>query len=384
MRKLVLLSLLAAVALPAFGAKRVTVEKLEQVLNESRRTSDTKLAQQIYELELTERLSEGRLERLETNLPGSLARQALMAIADASAFLDLPAQDIPTLAPPDPVAQSSILALTADYVRKTIAKLPNFFATRETSRFEDTPMAPPLYTEQRNTYEPLHEVGRSRTTILYRNGNEIALTEIARSTESKPAEHELSTKGVFGPILPTVLADSAKGAVVWSHWEQGPAGLQAVFNYKVPQQASHYTVVFPSEEPELVSPSDMYIDPLPVDRGAEKARHIPAYHGEIAVNPADGSIMRLTLIADLKPGDPVINADLMVEYGPIELGGKAYICPVKSVALSLEHIIYRTAISAAAAALGAPQLRVNDELFKQYHLFRADAHILTGAGEGPR
>jgi hypothetical protein len=94
--------------------------------------------------------------------------------------------------------------------------------------------------------------------------------------------------------------------------------------------------------------------------------------------------MRLTLVADLRSGDPVIKADLMVEYGLVELGGKTYICPVKSVALSLDHIIYRTAISAAAAALGAPQLRVNDELFKQYHLFRADAHILSGAGEGPR
>ena len=70
MRNLALLSLMAAMALPAFGAKRVTVEKLEQVLDKSSRTSDAKLAQQIYELELTERLSEGRLARLETDLPG--------------------------------------------------------------------------------------------------------------------------------------------------------------------------------------------------------------------------------------------------------------------------------------------------------------------------
>jgi len=383
MRNLALLSLMAAMALPAFAAKRVTVEKLEQVLDKSSRTSDAKLAQQIYELELTERLSEGRLARLETDLPGPLAREALIAVADASAFLDLPAPDIPALAAPDPAVQSSMLALTGDYVHMTTPKLPNFFATRETNRFEDTPIAPPLY-ESRNTYEPLHEVGRSSATVLYRNGSEVVRAEIAKSNKSKSAEHELSTRGVFGPILSAVLVDSAKGAVTWSHWEEGPAGLQAVFSYKVPQQASHYAVAFPSEEPELVSPSDRYIDSLPADRAAEKARHVPAYHGEIAVNPADGSIMRLTLVAELKSGDPVIKADLMVEYGPVELGGKTYICPVKSVALSLDHIIYRTAISSAAAALGAPQLRVNDELFKQYHLFRADAHILTGADEGPR
>src|ERR1700678_1609874 len=120
MRNLALLWLLTAVALSAFAAKRVTVEKLEQVLDESRRTSDAKLAQQIYDLELTERLSEGRLARLETDMPGPLAREALIAVADASTFLDLPARDIPALAAPDPAAQSSMLALTTDYVHKTI------------------------------------------------------------------------------------------------------------------------------------------------------------------------------------------------------------------------------------------------------------------------
>src|SRR5580658_3690002 len=355
MRNLALLSLLAAMALSAYAAKRVTVEQLEQVLAASHRTTDdratdAKAAQQIYELELTERLSESRLARLEPDLPGPLTRQALIAVADASAFLDLPAGDIPSHAAPDPSAQSSILALTAEYVHEAIPRLPNFYATRDLKRFEDTPIEPPLYSETRNTYEPLHEVGMSSATILYRDGNEVVHAEIAKSNKinkSGPAEHELSARGVFGPILSTVLADSAKGAIAWSHWEQGAAGLQAVFSYKVPQKASHYTVVFPGAR----GPAPVISD----DGGTEKTWHISAYHGEIAVDPADGSIMRLTLVADLKSSEPVIKANLMVEYGPVELGGKTYMCPVKSVALSLDHVIYRTAISAAAAALGAPQ-----------------------------
>jgi hypothetical protein len=383
-----LLLLLAAMALPAYAAKRVTVEQLEQVLVAFHRTSDdVKVAQHIYELELTERLSEGRLAHLEADLPGPLTRQALIAVGDASAFLDLPAEDIPSLAAPDPTAQSSMLALAAEYVRETVPRLPNFYATRDLSRFEDTPIEPPLYSESRNTYEPLHQVGRSSATILYRDGSEVVRAEIAKSdkkNQSKFAEHELSTRGVFGPILSTVHADSAKGAMAWSHWEQGSTGLQAVFSYKVPQKASHYTVVFPSEGTEPVSTFGRDGAALPADEGTEKARHLPAYHGEIAVNPTDGSIMRLTMVADLNSGDPVIKADLMVEYGPVELGGKTYICPVKSVALSLDHVIYRTAISAAAAALGAPQLRVNDVLFRQYHLFRGDVRIVSGAVEAPR
>ncbi len=97
------------------------------------------------------------------------------------------------------------------------------------------------------------------------------------------------------------------------------------------------------------------------------------------MNPANGSIRRLTLVAELKPSDPVIKGDLMVEYGPVEIGGKTYICPVKSVALSLQHVIYLTAVS--GANLGPPQTRVNDVLFKQYHLFRADVRMLPETSE---
>jgi VWFA-related protein len=50
------------------------------------------------------------------------------------------------------------------------------------------------------------------------------------------------------------------------------------------------------------------------------------------LTPSDGSFLRLTLQADLKPSYPIAVADILVEYGPVEIGGKTYICPVKSVA----------------------------------------------------
>jgi hypothetical protein len=381
MRNLAPLLLLAGVTLPVFAAKRVTVVNLEQMLASSWHTSDANIAKQLFELELTERLSEDRLAQLAADLPGPLARQALTAVADASAFLDLPAADIPSIGAPDLAAQRSMLALTMDYARATIPKLPNFFATRDTTRFEDTPLEPPLlYTKTRNDYEPLHEVGRSSATVLYRDGHELVDAGTAKSHHFGPVEHELSTTGVFGPILATVLSDSAKGGVTWSHWEQSSTGLQAVFRYTVPKEASHYTVSFPAPKmPQFAPGYSGNAAAGPADGGAEKTPHVPAYHGEIAVNPADGSILRLTLVAELKPSDPVIKGDLMVEYGPVEIGGKTYICPVKSVALSLQHVIYLTAES--AANLGFPQTRVNDVLFKQYHLFRADVRVLTGTSE---
>ena len=55
MLKFLLALLLAGTALSAFAAKRVTVEELEQVLAASHGKQDAKLAQQLSELELTER-----------------------------------------------------------------------------------------------------------------------------------------------------------------------------------------------------------------------------------------------------------------------------------------------------------------------------------------
>jgi hypothetical protein len=52
-------------------------------------------------MELTERLSSTELTKLESLLKGKKARQALIVLADQSAFLAPPAQDIPSTPAPD-------------------------------------------------------------------------------------------------------------------------------------------------------------------------------------------------------------------------------------------------------------------------------------------
>jgi hypothetical protein len=38
--------------------------------------------------------------------------------------------------------------------------------------------------------------------------------------------------------------------------------------------------------------------------------------GEVTIDPADGSIVRLALKADMEPANPFLMADVMIEYGP--------------------------------------------------------------------
>jgi VWFA-related protein len=374
MRKLSVFLLLAGAAMPALAAKTVTVEQLEQVLAAAHGKSDAKVAQQLSGLELTERLSAVRLSRWEADLPGPESRQSLVLLADLSAFLDPPAAEIPAAATPDFAAQRRIVALTVDYASRTIHQLPNFFATRDTVRFEDSPQGFRADTSV-IPYQPLHTVGRSTDTVLYRDGNEVVDSRAAKGKEQETAAQGLTTSGVFGPILGTVLVDAAHGKLAWSHWEQGAAGPEAVFRFAVPREKSHYEVEFCC---------------VPGDSGKYRVfQQFSGYHGEMAVDPVNGSILRLTLQADLTPADKMVRSDILVEYGSVEIGGRSYICPVRSVSISdapmlpsnaLEVQRYRGgALLERDSQSGPARLRtsLNDVVFDQYHLFRAEAHILS-------
>lgn len=361
MRRLATLVLLAGVALPALPAesgtpRKVTVEQLEQRLSVLQRQRDIKAANQIYELELTERMSAARLVRAEAKLPGPESRKALLAVFDESAFLDLPAADLLHDPEPDSASLTAMLAQTTEYANKTIAKLPDFLATKEITHFEGTQVAILPSGMSSTGHVSLHEMGISKTEVLYRDGRE-SDAEAPRRAGLPPLPPRLNTIGEFGPILIVTLGDAAKGKIVWSHWEQRAAGPEAVFHYRVPEVVSRYAVAIPDSFGETV--------------------HHPAYHGEMAVNPADGSILRLTIVADLKPGDPVTEADILVEYGPVEIGGKIYTCPVRSVDLVRFPVAgtYRSHDNSLSLP-GFLETQVNDNSYKQYHLFRAEIRIL--------
>ena len=369
MHKLGLLLLAAGIALPGFAATRITVEQLEHVLAAAHGKPDLKVAKQLSDLELTERLSGAKLSRWEADSPGPESRQALVALADLSAFLDPPTAEIPATATPDLDTQRKIMAQAVDYAVRTISKLPDFFATRDTIHFEDTPP------RQLDTgYRPLHPVARTSATLLYRDGKEVVDSGAAKGSPSQQAAPALTTSGVFGLILGTVLVDSSHGKLVWSHWEQAAAGAEAVFHYAVPREQSHYRVEFCC---------------VRGDHGNGAFKRLSGYHGEITVDPLNGAVLRLTLEADLQPTDPLVRSDIVVEYGPVEIGGKTYICPIKSVSITVSPALASDASEMQRyrgklldkdnwAAREHLQTLLNDVVFEQYHLFRADARILTG------
>jgi VWFA-related protein len=367
MRKWALYVILAGIALPASAATRITVDQLQNLLAAARTKSDVDLARQISGLELTERLNAAASARLEASLPGASSRQALVALADASAFLAPPASEIPAQPAPDVAEQRRMLALTVSYVAKTIPLLPNFFATRDTNRFEDTPQVQGA--AGFIPFQPLHHVGAASVTILFRDGREAIDT--GASNKPPPRTEGLVTIGAFGPMLGTVLMDAAQNKMAWSHWELGSSGPEAVFSYAVPKEKSHYEVNYCCVADEASG----------VAANMHPFRRVVGYHGEITLDPTTGTILRLVSIAELKTPDPVVKAAILVEYAPVQIGGRTYFCPVKNITIAQAQTVQLDPTYKYPLANQIQPLKnsLNDTAFVQYHLFRADAQILPEA-----
>jgi hypothetical protein len=310
LRKLALFFFLLQIASAAHAATRVTVSQLEQMLSNARVTPDLSLALELSDLELTERLTSARADPLSAELPGPYSRRSLLVLADMSAFLDPPADETAANPPPDLDAQRKMIALTSEYLNKTLHRMPDFFATRETTSFQSKVLLGV-------PSQALLPAGKEAWTAFYSDGG-----EKIRSGRRHSKKSGMTTNGEFGNILETVMDDAAIGDLVWNRWEKGSEELLAVYRFAITKRRnSHYSV-----------------NGLPT---AVKAL--------------------------LEPGEPLTIAESAVEYGPVDLGGKVYICPLKGVAFS-----------------EGTRLRwLNDVVFKDYHLFRANMRILPTISDHP-
>jgi hypothetical protein len=360
------------------AVRPVTVEQLEQVLTTAHDKPDAEQARQLSELTLTERLSSTKLLSCIAGLRGGKARQALVALADASAFLDPPAGEIPADAPPDHNAQQRITSLTLEYLNKALPNLPNFFATRTTVHYQETP--PFEKGDAKITYQPLRAADTVKDTVLYRHGYETGESDTGRHKKQKVDEPYLVTYGTFGPLLRGAIDAIvvAPGGLSWRRWEQGTGKPFAVFDYVIPVEKSSY---------------DTGGCCLPDGDGTSAFQKRAGYHGEITIDPTTGALLRLELIFDLKSTTPLIRSEIMIEYGPVEIAGKSYICPVRSVSISRgrsvavlsETLKDREKIEwhESFRTYGPYATMLNDITFDAFHMFRADSHMLTGFKPAP-
>jgi len=369
MRPLLVIFLGLSLTLHAQTMQKIGAADLKNYLTSVRHASDDDVAHRLSAMVLTERVDSLQLPSLETECPGKKCRRALLALVDQSAFVESPASQSSPSEEPSQTEQKEIMAKFLDFVERMNHQMPNFIATRTTSWFEDWPNGVQIGPTIAVRTVPLDFLGQTHTTITYRHGRESVSEEKApEGGRGSRNPHVLSSWGLFGPMLTTVILDASKSELRWDRWQKNGAQRLAVFRFVVPMAQSTYEVNF------CCIPLAAGIM-VPLDR-------VSAYHGEFAVNPDDGTIVSITLVADLDQGDlttmleesaegqPLSTADLAVEYAPVEIAGKMYTCPVKAVAFSKARILEN-------GQLGPVRTYLDDIGFSGYHVFRTETRILT-------
>ena len=371
-RALILIPVLAALLhesvaqSPPTALSPLSVGQLRQKLAESSsvspgqvdapvaRLQDANQAAEIDRLQLSERLTAAALaEILAKNAVGPQARQALDLLADRFALLDPPASELPKLPPPDQSHQQQMLEDARVYVSQTLSHLPDFFATRTTARFYGIPQE---LNESTMPVQGLHLRGTYSREITFRDGKELIDPMKHPEGYETPLSLGLESWGEFGTESGMILTDADASMIAFHHWEKAPTGVLAVFRYSVPESESHYEVQYACN-------------------GSASFHSKPAYHGALALDPASGAIMRVTIQADSKADDPLSHVASVVEYGPVEIGGKTYICPLRSLAFSVEE--RNTCTDEVHHSGVVKRMYLNRTTFTDYHRLGSTWRIVT-------
>jgi hypothetical protein len=282
---------------------------------------------------------------------GAHVQMILQQIADRSALLKLPSdEEIPRPAP-DPDSQNALFNAARDYVFGKLSHLPDFVATRTTTTFDDT-QAPFKFVQAGIDSAGFRHRDTVQKQITFRDGKEILESVSGAASESPRSEFE--SQGEFGTQAAVVLMDIEEGSISFDHWEDTMGGIAAVYQYSVPRRSSHYEIT---------------------DRCEEHAsfHDIPGYHGSIALAPRSGAILRITLQAESNKGDPISHVASVIEYGPVVIGNRRSICPLRSLAFMVQEA---NACSHGGHKLQKPITMVNQTIFSNYHRFGSSSTMI--------
>ena len=140
------------------------------------------------------------------------------------------------------------------------------------------------------------------------------------------------------------------------------AGPAADYRYSVPRESSHYEVTNACQD--HVSFHD-----------------VPGYSGEIALDAKSGAILRVTLVTESRPADPLSHVASVIEYGPVVLGNRRSICPLRSLTFVVEEA---NGCAHGNHKLQKPVAMINQTIFSNYHRFGSSTTMIFDEAQNGR
>jgi len=351
----------------AWAARKVTVQQLNELLVslQQAKKSDADVASALKQIELSEELTRTALNSLVSYVPGPLSTEQVYILEAESAILAPPASDLPSNAAPDAAAQKAILDKAVDYASKTYAQLPYVTASKTTLRFQDNIEAISdcsglvgcagkgvnVPSGLSNPASFLHFIRSSETQVTSDHGVEKLPQE---KDKTRWGANKMIALFEPDPSLGAVLHEAqATGSIQWLRWELVNGKQAAVYSFKVHKKDSRMAVdvcCFPNVTSTGIARFYNGMD-AQIVAGSEAAPggaggvvgnaqitadwlHYKAtvpYHGELFIDPYSGIVVRMITEAEFKTSEVVHQIDTRIDYGPVAVGGKMLVLPVRTI-----------------------------------------------------
>ncbi len=305
------------VALLAFSAllfaqRTMTVVQLRGFVKSSaeERLDDRSVADVLKKTKLTEKLTPEVFAELQSMGAGPRTLAALRDLAAASANLPEPSAFPAKPAPPrlsvqgapDNETQARMVDAIRAYAINYTQSLPNFICTQITRRQID----------QTGTGEHWQSVDKIQEQLSYFDHHETYKVVMVNGEMVQNKDHlklgGAISEGEFGSIMAEIFAPETEAQFDWAKLGKWDGHVSNVFNYKVRQERSHYSI----------------------EHGPSKRTIVVGYHGLVYADRDSNAIVHITLEADDIPKDfPIQEVKTELTYGPATISGRQYFLPLK-------------------------------------------------------
>jgi hypothetical protein len=362
MKRIGYIALLLLATVPAWSAKNITVAELKDMLTNFHQQSknDAEVSNALKQVQLSEQLTRSMMNSLVPVVPGQLSTEQIYVLEARSALLAPPASDIPATPEPDEAAKQALISKADAYARKTYSQLPAISLTRTTLRFQDNveTLAANSGLHAGATDAPTGLAVNAFQFVRYINATDTTIA-IEHGEEKLPDDKtRWGGNGMISlmqsePNLAQVWAEAIDAGVVkWVRWELINGKPAAVFSFAVPKKKTHLAMnvcCFPKIEQAGTIRSSSVSGLGGGNMGGSQGgaggstgntqssteyspyKSVPPYHGEFFIDPETGTVVRMIVQADFKSTEVVHQLDTRVDYGPVVVGDKTLVLPMKTI-----------------------------------------------------
>jgi len=329
-----------------YAQRQMTVTQLVDFIKSAvqQKNDDRKVAEFVKTIKLTNRLDDATVEQLQNAGAGPRTVAALRALTDSTANLTppaptpAPAKAAPIVVPPpSPADEKRFLAEITENALTYTKSLPNFLCTQVTRRYVDA-----------TGKESWIQQDVIQEHLSYVDGHEDYKVVMVNDKPAINMSHlklgGATSSGEFGSMLAEIFQPETQTEFHWEKWAKLRGRVMYVFNFRVEQSRSKYSILHEESRREIVS----------------------GYHGLIYADRDTGMIMRIMMQCDTIPADfPIQQVAEDLNYDFVDISGRQFVLPVRVELRSRE---------------GRYQSK-NDIEFRMYRKFTTESSIIFDTPE---